>query len=386
MQPPANSYSAAAAPATSTPSCPALNPDGPTDEELIGCDLASSAHGITVRHGRMGTNGELRFRLKCQDGTAYIRTQTTGASQGWQNPHFHKVSRETYIVERGWIGYAEACRGALLLRRYVAGQVFTTEPHVVHNIYVSANSVIHTVKHGLDGRDDIRSDWHSDATMPDVIALERLRDGGWQGPSEPHQNQEGVPSMTSPIHDEPGKRYNEVYRHFDNLIWQVPAWSTALFAVVVASVNALLIQAPEQQDGKATVSVVAHLLGMSTNQFAAAQLVLFGVFTLVLAYALHRFRWHQAGVKTWALTLTSPKVSPQTLLQALTLVEAGLQLLVACVLFGLPAWPSLSVIAGVLVGAGWWSEAVVRKQYIQSITPCRRATDVPSPSMGQGNS
>lgn len=34
---------------------------------------------------------------------------------------------------------------------------------------------------------------------------------------------------------------------------------------------------------KAAVSTVAQLLGMSTNQFAAAQLVLFGVFTLVLA-------------------------------------------------------------------------------------------------------
>lgn len=369
-----------------TPSCPALNPEGPDQEKPIGCDVASSAHGITVRHGRMSTNGELRFRLKCQDGTAYIRTQTTAESQGWQKPHFHQFSRETYIVERGWIGYAEASPGRLLQRRYVAGQVFTTEPHVVHNIYMSANAVIHTVKHGLDGHDDTRSDWHSDATSPDVIALERLRDSGWQGPTEPHQDQEGVRSMTSPLHDEPGKRYNEVYRHFDNLIWQVPAWSSALFAVVVASVNALLTQAPEQQGGKATVSIVAQLLGMSTNQFAAAQLALFGVFTLVLAYALHRFRWHQAGVKTWALTQASPKVSPQTLLQAITLVEAGIQLLVACVLFGLPAWPSLVAIAGVLVGAGWWSEAVLRKHYIRCITPCRRATDAPRPSTGQGAS
>lgn len=367
-------------------SCPALNPEGPAGEELICCDQAASKpHGITVRHGRMSTNGELRFRLKCADGTAYIRTQTTGQSQGWQNPHFHKFSRETYIVERGWIGYAELAQGRLRQRLYVAGQTFTTEPLVVHNIFMSADSVIHTVKHGLDGCGESKSDWHGGHAHPETVVLARLHGRGWHGPAQATQDQENR-AMTSSTNAEPGKRYSEVYRHFDNLIWQVPAWSSGLFAVVVASVNALLTQAPDQQGGKATVSTVAQLFGMSTNQFAGAQLALFGLFTLVLAYALHRFRWHQAGVKTWALNQSTPWVSPQTLLQAVTLVEAGIQLLVACVLFGWPVWPSLMLISALLVGAVCWSEFELRKQCVRSVTPRRRASDAAPPAFDQGAS
>jgi len=367
--------------------CLALDPDGPEKEEVICCNQAAALDrdAITVRHGRMATNGELRFRLKCSDGTAYIRTQTTGQSQGWQKPHFHQFSRETYIVERGWIGYAELNRGRLLQRMYAAGQTFTTEPGVVHNIYMPADAVIHTVKHGLGGCGPNKSDWWGEAVSAEARDLAVKHGPAWTGPTPLAPQPQGDQTMTA-TSMQPGQRYDEAYRHFDNLIWQVPAWSSGLFAVVVASVNALLTQTPDQQGGKTTVSTVAQLFGMSTNQFAGAQLAVFGLFTLVLAYALHRFRWHQASVKTWPITQATPKVSPQTLLQGVTLVEAGIQLLVAGVLFGLSVWPTLFCLAVTLLGASVWSERQLRKQHAKWVTPCRRASDQARPVVDQGAS
>ena len=75
-------------PSADSPTCYAECPTGAKEETNLFCGEAKDTHGICVRHGRMSTNGELRFRLNSlKDGSAYIRTQTTGESQGWQNPH-----------------------------------------------------------------------------------------------------------------------------------------------------------------------------------------------------------------------------------------------------------------------------------------------------------
>ncbi|MGC9494176.1 hypothetical protein, partial [Vibrio genomosp. F10] len=56
-------------------------------ESTISCWEASDKYGVSIRHGKMNTNGELRFRLLSTDGSAYIKTVTTSESEGWQNPH-----------------------------------------------------------------------------------------------------------------------------------------------------------------------------------------------------------------------------------------------------------------------------------------------------------
>ena len=318
---------------STTPACHGECPSGAAEETKLVCGDAKDVHGICVRHGTMSTNGELRFRLNSlKDGSAYIRTQTTGDSQGWQKPHFHKRLKETYVVEKGWIGYVELAEGAPVYKKVGSGEVFTTSPEVVHNIYMSADSVIHTVKHNGSAPDASgKSDWWSDDRC---IRLAKLVGQGF-----PDDVRRAAPPADQPPTD-PEKTYNAAYRHFDTLIWQVPAWSSALFAAIVASVNSFLTPSspspgnapPPAQPSNA----IAALLHLSTDDFAAVQITLFGVFTLVLGYALYRFRWHQIGTRTWSRTPSSPKVSPQTLLQLVVNIESAALLFVAGALWGLP--------------------------------------------------
>jgi hypothetical protein len=120
----------------------------------ISCDEAKSL-GVWTEHQRM-PNGELRFRLRNEDGSAYIRTQSTSEG-GWQKSHYHVSVRETYIVQVGQIALAESVADRVIIRVFRAGQMFTTEPMVPHNIFMFRESIIHTVKHGSDGQ---VSDWH----------------------------------------------------------------------------------------------------------------------------------------------------------------------------------------------------------------------------------
>ena len=105
---------------------------------------AKDKYGITSEHEKM-PNGELRFRLKKDDGTAYIRTKRPEKGE-WQNSHYHNKVRETYIVQKEWIGYAQLLNDIPQYNIYKKGDVFTTRPDVIHNIYMPANAVIHTVK------------------------------------------------------------------------------------------------------------------------------------------------------------------------------------------------------------------------------------------------
>lgn len=102
--------------------------------------------GINSRHEIMD-NGEMRFRLKANDGSGYIRT-VTGNNGAWQNSHYHPNIIETYIVQKGWLVYAELKDGKCILKKYNENDIFSTVPGVVHNIYLPKEAVIHTVKHG----------------------------------------------------------------------------------------------------------------------------------------------------------------------------------------------------------------------------------------------
>ena len=121
--------------------------------------------GVSIEHNEM-PNGEFRFRLKHDDGTAYIRTEATD-SGGWQKSHYHRSVRETYIVQRGRMALAELVEGALKIRIFGPNEICTTEPNVSHNVYMYRNSVIHTVKHG-EAADS--ADWHSNPLLDEKTA------------------------------------------------------------------------------------------------------------------------------------------------------------------------------------------------------------------------
>ena len=71
--------------------------------------------GIEAVHQEM-ENGERRFRLVSSDGSSYIRTEASKEG-GWQNSHFHEQLTEIYIVQSGWLVYAElSSEGKLSLK------------------------------------------------------------------------------------------------------------------------------------------------------------------------------------------------------------------------------------------------------------------------------
>ena len=118
------------------------------------------AKGVWTEHSEM-PNGELRFRLRHDDGSAYSRTEAAG-NGGWQNSHHHRNVRETYIIQRDRMALAELIDGALRLRVFGPNEICTTEPNVPHNVHLYRNTVIHTVKHGGVGS---VADWHSNPAL-----------------------------------------------------------------------------------------------------------------------------------------------------------------------------------------------------------------------------
>lgn len=117
-------------------------------------DAEAEVRGIWTSHEIMD-NGELRYRLLSEDGSAYIRT-VSGTQGAWQNSHHHKSVKETYIVQDGWMAYAELREGLLVGRVYEKDASVTTQPGIVHNVYLPKKAVIHTVKHGIA----LEHDWH----------------------------------------------------------------------------------------------------------------------------------------------------------------------------------------------------------------------------------
>lgn len=111
--------------------------------------------GIELNFEEM-ENGEKRYRLLGSDGSSYCRTEGS-ENGGWQNSHFHKFTTELYIVQSGWIAYAEMDqKGEFQIRILNEGDIIQIEPYIHHNIFMSTKSIIHTIKYG---NSNVKTDW-----------------------------------------------------------------------------------------------------------------------------------------------------------------------------------------------------------------------------------
>lgn len=120
--------------------------------------------GVTYPAHRM-ENGERRFR--CLKGTlgngyGYILTELPDGSGGWQKSHFHKGIQETYIVQSGWIAFADMEGANLRIRIFRPGEIGTSTLREPHNIYMSGGAVVHVVKHGDTS---VENDWFADTAL-----------------------------------------------------------------------------------------------------------------------------------------------------------------------------------------------------------------------------
>lgn len=289
----------------------------------ISADEAEKNYGITCVHERMD-NSEYRFRLRAADGSSYIRTVTLTGT--WQNAHFHKTIRETYIVQDGWMAIAMLFKGKLVIRRYPRGAIVTTECLVKHNVYLPAKATIHTVKHGVGGAGDI---WESaelnaltrNISEKEIATIPFSQDAGGRDMSrnrKSKERQEGWPAQ-----------YSEDYRHFDNLTWQLPAWSTAVFAAVLSALA--FIFSTEAGSLPTDFGLAKALLG---------RCVLFGAVFFFGAgyYALFRWRVHQSYTeRSNAPTPLGRWVGAQLFLQLVTGAQAAILVTLLLVSYKVPS-------------------------------------------------
>ena len=81
--------------------------------------------------------------------------------------------------------------------------------------------------------------------------------------------------------------YSEEYRHFDSLIWQVPAWSTAIFLITVIGLNSL----------SQNSSLIVKEIGLSRKTIFTFFFGFMGLLILILSHVLYRFRVYQEKLK-----------------------------------------------------------------------------------------
>src|SRR3989344_6186983 len=152
--------------------------------------------------------------------------------------------------------------------------------------------------------------------------------------------------------------YTQDYRHVDNLIWQVPAWATAVFSFsMTAAVLAL-----------ANVSAIERALPV--NAVRSLSIFLFTIFAALLLFAnvYLRFRLHQRTIhrpnrrdvpSLWFM------ISGQTALLLLLFVEAAIVLCFALVTAGVGTAAAQITTFVFLVGGFWYVEHSVRKLSVQ---------------------
>lgn len=114
-------------------------------------DIEAKKYGLRTVHHEMA-NGELRFRLVSDSGSSYIMTKSTGAN-GWQKSHFHEKKQEFYMVEKGIVLIALLRDGKVEMKKLCENDGFSVPVGVPHNVLMSENAVLHTVKFGTKDED-----------------------------------------------------------------------------------------------------------------------------------------------------------------------------------------------------------------------------------------
>jgi hypothetical protein len=221
-------------------------------------------------------NGEVRLRLVSDDGSAYIKTLRPSAG-AWQNSHSHKSLVETYVVQSGWMALAALTNDGLKITVHTPGALVSTEPNVAHNVYLAADSVIHTIKHG--GAADWTPHPELNALTTALTEPELLARAAFSAAAKPL----GVSV------DQRYASYVEIYDNMDNLIWLVPGFVLTAGLSALGLVVELASRTPRES---------AHMLG-----WLVLALV---IFFFMGGYSVMRIRHHHTmmGRQLRALEVT----------------------------------------------------------------------------------
>ncbi|HET9637786.1 MAG TPA: hypothetical protein VFP12_01095 [Allosphingosinicella sp.] len=147
--------------------------------------------------------------------------------------------------------------------------------------------------------------------------------------------------------------YSEDYRHFDNLIWQVPNWATATFALTATAASVAAV------NGKAFAAVT----GLQIKPFIGLFLLIVAVVLTLLSNVLFRFRVHQATIRIRASCFVRQYrwlPAGHTSIQAILSLEAS-ALYVAClVCFEVPLPFAIAIPTLAALLATWWIDREIK--------------------------
>lgn len=121
-------------------------------------------------------NGESRFRMDIGD-SSYILTRASAERGAWQNAHFHQGVIETYIVEKGYMGFV-VCDSIDVeestVRIIPENGIVQSQIGESHNVFLPEGAVIHTVKHGIPIGNPKKNDadWYPASTEFDIWTKE----------------------------------------------------------------------------------------------------------------------------------------------------------------------------------------------------------------------
>ena len=121
--------------------------------------------------------------------------------------------------------------------------------------------------------------------------------------------------------------YSQDYRHFDNLIWQVPVWATALSMFSMYASNSIL-------QNECAVENYMRISGKTA--LGIFYIIVFAIL-LLLSWVLYRFRSHQAGLLPPKTIIKRPKYfGGQFCLQLIIAIEHSFFLMLSLICLEIP--------------------------------------------------
>lgn len=125
------------------------------------------------------------------------------------------------------------------------------------------------------------------------------------------------------------RKYTDEYRHFDALIWQTPAWCTAIFLVTLIGLNSI-----------SSSNIIITATDLTQKELAISFITIMFLFVFSLTHTLYRFRVHQSSFKKHTTPFWA---SASTYLQVLVTAQAMSLFVILLMLFSVPKWCSILI-------------------------------------------
>lgn len=273
-----------------------------------------------------GNSEERRYYLPDRDPLEVIETRM--GAHAVQAAHSHNVVREAMLVLEGTICAEETLSNMTSAHTLNTGDFVVFDRGIPHRIGNRSDQPARTLHFKFLGERKNRALFAEDKVVSEAVMTPPA----------------AIPDV-----------YTQDYRHFDNLIWQVPAWTSAVFSFAITASAVLL----------ANTKSIEEACPFDVSVPRSVSFFLFSVLfiMLLLTNVFLRFRLHQRVVprpnRRQVPTLWY-MISGQTSLLLLLFSEMGLTCCFALIALGIEPFVAETVVATLFVSAFLCIERSVR--------------------------